>query len=92
MGIRLFNSKASLQDIFEEFEDIDSEDEDEDPNNNNGTAVMTSQLRHFVVQVSSPPSTMHTYRNPTSYLSGIHYQSFVVRSIRCRPSWVYKYS
>ena len=49
MGIRLFNSKASLQRIFEEFEDVsDGEDAEADE-----TAVMTSQLRHFVIQVSS---------------------------------------
>ena len=45
MGIRLFDSKNGLQSIFEEFEENeDAEDEDE-------TAVVTSQLRHFVVQV-----------------------------------------
>lgn len=45
MGIRLFDSKNGLRSIFEEFEENeDAEDEDE-------TAVVTSQLRHFVVQV-----------------------------------------
>ncbi|KAH7921796.1 tubulin-tyrosine ligase [Leucogyrophana mollusca] len=46
MGIRLFNSKEALQQIFEEFES-DSDDEDPQPGD---TSVMTSQLRHFVVQ------------------------------------------
>lgn len=46
MGIRLFNSKESLQTIFEEFEG-DSENEED----NDSTAVVTSQLRHFVIQV-----------------------------------------
>ena len=47
MGIRLFDSKERLQSIFEEFEENeDAEDENED-----NTAVVISQLRHFVVQV-----------------------------------------
>lgn len=45
MGIRLFNTKETLQQIFEEFENADSDDD------NGGTAVVTSQLRHFVIQV-----------------------------------------
>lgn len=49
MGIRLFNSKIALLRIFEEFErDLDDDETDVNP-----TAVMTSQLRHFVVQVHS---------------------------------------
>lgn len=48
MGIRLFNSKETLQSIFEGFE-VDSDDEEAELDN---TAVMTSQLRHFVIQVS----------------------------------------
>ncbi|KAL1714848.1 tubulin-tyrosine ligase family-domain-containing protein [Schizophyllum commune] len=47
-GIRLFNSREALTKIFEDFED-DSEDEDEEKDV--GTGVVTSQLRHFVVQV-----------------------------------------
>ncbi|KAL1741482.1 tubulin-tyrosine ligase family-domain-containing protein [Schizophyllum fasciatum] len=46
-GIRIFNSKESLTQIFEEFED-DSEDEGD--KKDVGTGVVTSQLRHFVVQ------------------------------------------
>ncbi|KAF5377502.1 hypothetical protein D9615_005265 [Tricholomella constricta] len=55
MGIRLFNSKVSLQAIFEEFELSDSED-DGDAQGDGGTAVVTSQLRHFVIQeyISNP--------------------------------------
>jgi hypothetical protein len=49
MGIRLFNSKATLQRIFEEFEG-NSDDEETEADE---TAVMISQLRHFVIQVSS---------------------------------------
>jgi len=49
MGIRLFNSKAALRRIFEEFEgDSDGEETEADE-----TAVVTSQLRHFVVQARS---------------------------------------
>lgn len=57
MGIRLFNTKNALQEIFQEFELSDSEDEGDafgpgdrvsDASN---TAVVTSQLRHFVIQV-----------------------------------------
>lgn len=48
MGIRLFDSKDALQSIFQEFDhDPDEEEADE-------TSVMTSQLRHFVLQVSVP--------------------------------------
>ncbi|KAG5644743.1 hypothetical protein DXG03_007872 [Asterophora parasitica] len=57
MGIRLFNSKDALQEIFEEFELSDSEDEGEDDAEDDaGTAVVTSQLRHFVIQeyISNP--------------------------------------
>ena len=45
MGIRLFDSKDTLHKIFEEFDrDPDSDESDE-------TSIMTSQLRHFVLQV-----------------------------------------
>ncbi|KAG7450353.1 tubulin-tyrosine ligase [Guyanagaster necrorhizus] len=47
-GIRLFNSKSSLLQIFESFEGEQSSDEDDD------TAVATSQLRHFVIQEYLP--------------------------------------
>jgi len=53
-GIRLFSTEKELMAIFESFEDEDS-DEDADENNEDqredkGTAVITSQLRHFVAQ------------------------------------------
>lgn len=44
MGIRLFNSRDALQYIFDDFEDAEDDTED------TGTSVVTSQLRHFVVQ------------------------------------------
>jgi hypothetical protein len=50
MGIRLFRSKDALQAIFEQFEDADTS-EDEDDSSGNATNVVTSQLRHFVIQV-----------------------------------------
>ncbi|CAE6521632.1 unnamed protein product, partial [Rhizoctonia solani] len=53
-GIRMFNSRESLQNIFESFEDNSSDEEttgsDVDAQGNSKTAVMTSQLRHFVIQ------------------------------------------
>ncbi|KAF5337059.1 hypothetical protein D9611_003322 [Ephemerocybe angulata] len=55
MGIRLFNSKDQLQEIFESFESDDGSDEDEDEGTpGSKTAVVTSQLRHFVVQEYLP--------------------------------------
>jgi len=53
MGIRLFHSKNDLTKIFEEFELSDSEEETEKDHQGPDTAVATSQLRHFVIQVSS---------------------------------------
>lgn len=56
MGIRLFHTKDELQAIFAEFdgdEDEDEEDEDESTKkvDDEGTGVVTSHLRHFVIQV-----------------------------------------
>lgn len=56
MGIRLFHTKEELVDIFESFEE-DSDEEAEQGNQN--TAVVTSQLRHFVIQVSEYLRTSH---------------------------------
>jgi tubulin---tyrosine ligase len=50
MGIRLFNSKETLQRIFEEFEGDSEEEEEEEAD---PTSVVTSQLRHFIIQVAS---------------------------------------
>ncbi|KAL4243551.1 putative tubulin-tyrosine ligase [Abortiporus biennis] len=51
MGIRLFHSKEDLTNIFEQFDEEGSEEEvDEDDDNHRNTAVVTSQLRHFVIQ------------------------------------------
>ena len=56
MGIRLFNSKETLQEILEEFEVADSDDADSnyevDSNAPNaGSSILISQLRYFVIQV-----------------------------------------
>ena len=47
MGIRMFDSKDGLQWIFKEFEENEDAQDEEDGD----TAVVVSQLRHFVVQV-----------------------------------------
>lgn len=46
-GIRLFNSRHALEQIFQEFED------EEESTAEDTTAIITSQLRHFVIQVHS---------------------------------------
>jgi tubulin---tyrosine ligase len=68
-GIRLFSSEEELKAIFEEWEPEENEGSDEDaPNeashdadeeNNNSNGVMTSHLRHFIVQpYIHPPSLL----------------------------------
>ncbi|KAJ7139810.1 tubulin-tyrosine ligase [Mycena epipterygia] len=49
-GIRMFNNRAALERIFEEFEGTESDDDDESGEEEDKTAVVTSQLRHFVIQ------------------------------------------
>ena len=60
-GIRLFESRDALREIFESFEDLEDDDEDdsvegkpaedEDKPGKVDTGVIASQLRHFVIQV-----------------------------------------
>ncbi|KAL1677618.1 tubulin-tyrosine ligase family-domain-containing protein [Schizophyllum commune] len=76
-GIRLFNSRDTLTKIFEDFED-DSEDEDEEKDV--GTGVVTSQLRHFVVQfhlraycVASGALTLYLYDRILALFSSVPY-------------------
>ena len=58
MGLRLFHSKSDLEHIFQEFEQDESELEDEKvAGNSRDTAVITSQLRHFVIQASAVASS-----------------------------------
>lgn len=50
-GIRLFSTIDELQAVFDSFEegyDSDDEEQNEDDDDNNG--IITSQLRHFIVQ------------------------------------------
>lgn len=52
MGIRLFKSKEALQRIFEAFESAESDDDEIGAKSaNEDSGVVTSQLRHFVIQV-----------------------------------------
>lgn len=69
MGIRLFDSKDALHSIFQEF-DCDPDDDEADETT---TSVMTSQLRHFVLQVSimSIPLASKLSVHP-----GVHLYSF----------------
>jgi tubulin--tyrosine ligase len=53
MGIRLFNNKHMLESIFEEFEESEDLDNGDLEDHKDNTAVVTSQLRHFVIQVRS---------------------------------------
>lgn len=71
MGIRIFNSKEDLHHIFENF---DSEEEDD-----GGTAVITSQLRHFVIQVSHP--TFIPARIALNHIAGVYFEPSVARPI-----------
>ena len=52
MGIRVFHTKDELQSIFEEFEGEDLDGDGQEEHTKGGeTAIATSQLRHFVIQV-----------------------------------------
>ena len=52
MGIRLFNSKESLQRVLEEFDDDDSSSDGDGAAAGDDTSIAISQLRHFVIQAS----------------------------------------
>lgn len=51
MGIRLFRTKEGLRAILESFEADDDDNEDVEDKKGDGTAIVASQLRHFVIQV-----------------------------------------
>ncbi|KII94329.1 hypothetical protein PLICRDRAFT_101449 [Plicaturopsis crispa FD-325 SS-3] len=80
MGIRLFNSKEALQQIFEDFESDTESDGEDSEQENVDTTVVTSQLRHFIVQeyLASPllldptqiPLNMHDSPKPTESIQG----------------------
>jgi tubulin--tyrosine ligase len=57
MGIRLFRSKEGLQRIFDSFEESEDEDSESEVYHND-TNVLTSQLRHFVIQVGFTSSLL----------------------------------
>lgn len=79
MGIRLFNSKDALRDIFEEFEGASDDEELEDnEDGSSSTAVVTSQLRHFIVQVVDCPFSRCTPNAVyQTFLLGVSHESFV---------------
>ncbi|PFH54622.1 hypothetical protein AMATHDRAFT_185316 [Amanita thiersii Skay4041] len=86
MGIRLFNNQDTLRYIFEEFEEGDSDHEsnDESITDRNGTAVLTSQLRHFVIQeyLTNPllfGATESTYETQSS-LGNLQGRKFHLRA------------
>lgn len=53
MGIRLFHTKEGLKQIFESFEEDSDGSDDDEQNDCSATNVVTSQLRHFVIQVQA---------------------------------------
>lgn len=74
MGIRMFDSKEALQEIFEAFEEDEDDELEEgkvgteqgrDEDTRDSTAVVTSQLRHFVIQVKF--CQIHLRFFPTSH-------------------------
>lgn len=62
-GIRLFRTVDQLQAIFDSFEELPTDDEGEDASEENH-GVITSQLRHFVVQeYMEAPLLLEEYHN-----------------------------
>lgn len=77
-GIRLFNSEAQLQEIFEEWEE-DSDDEQsgsekEDEDAPHDAGVVTSQLRHFIAQPYIDPPLLL----PSSSNRKFHIRTYVL--------------
>lgn len=82
-GIRLFNSEAQLQAIFEEWE-INESDEDDDDDDDDASApklhegndqgVVTSQLRHFIAQPYIDPPLLL----PSSSGRKFHIRTYVL--------------
>jgi tubulin--tyrosine ligase len=85
-GIRLFNSMAQLQEIFEEWEELlDSDNDDEDEEESDvklddkqisihTQAVATSHLRHFVVQPYIDPPLLL----PSASKKKFHIRTYVL--------------
>lgn len=66
-GIRIFKTIEQLQDIFDSFEEDETDDEDVGQDSNK---VVTSQLRHFIVQ---------EYLHNPLLLSDMHSRKFHIR-------------
>ncbi|KAI0757105.1 tubulin-tyrosine ligase [Daedaleopsis nitida] len=86
MGLRLFHSKQDLEAIFQEFEQDESEPEDEEsPGSSHDTAVVTSQLRHFVIQEYLPnpllidPAEVPLDNAPKPATTNLHGHKFHLR-------------
>ncbi|OGE53038.1 hypothetical protein PENARI_c008G02514 [Penicillium arizonense] len=82
-GIRIFNSEDQLREIFEEWEDPsddesgsekDEDDEDKDVSGAHDTGVVTSQLRHFLVQPYIDPPLLL----PSSSNRKFHIRTYVL--------------
>lgn len=91
MGIRLFNSKAALQEILQDFELSDSEVEGSSHSGDelcamSRTAVVISQLRQFVVQVGLARPYLSPNPIPTFFLgfrsTSCHLYSLI--HVKCR--------
>ncbi|KAJ5287539.1 hypothetical protein N7478_003225 [Penicillium angulare] len=86
-GIRLFNSEAQLQEIFEEWEEdsddeqsgsekdeAEADDDDEDEAQPHDAGVVTSQLRHFIAQPYIDPPLLL----PSSSNRKFHIRTYVL--------------
>lgn len=63
-GIRIFNSLAGLQEIFDSYEEENEDDENDLDNGDGKNGIITSQLRHFIVQeYISRPLLLPEYDN-----------------------------
>ncbi|KAJ5748967.1 Survival protein SurE-like phosphatase/nucleotidase [Penicillium nucicola] len=85
-GIRIFNSEDQLREIFEEWDEPsddesgsekdeeENEDEDQDASGAHDTGVVTSQLRHFLVQPYIDPPLLL----PSSSNRKFHIRTYVL--------------
>ncbi|KAF9270377.1 tubulin-tyrosine ligase [Marasmius fiardii PR-910] len=83
-GIRLFRDRVSLENIFQEFEDNDETNNETE--NGESTGVITSQLRHFVIQeylinpVLFDPSEVPLNGSTKPALEDLHGHKFHLRA------------
>ncbi|KAL5357795.1 survival protein sure-like phosphatase/nucleotidase [Aspergillus floccosus] len=79
-GIRLFNSEDQLREIFEEWEEDESDDEsgsekpEKEDEASDGQGVITSQLRHFIAQPYIDPPLLL----PSSSNRKFHIRTYVL--------------